>query len=102
MGQKLGLICALLCGERMLILDEPMSGLDAQARVRLKRLLAGEECRERTVLLTTHLLNDIEGFCDRLAVLHAGSIQFVGTAEAFQRAYSSESVERAYMACIGA
>ena len=101
MGQKLGLIASLLCGEKVLVLDEPMSGLDAVARVLLKSQLTALRDAGRTVFFSTHLLNDAEQFCDRIGVLDRGQLHFVGTPEQFRETYSAETVELAYLACLG-
>ena len=62
----------------MLILDEPMSGLDPKARILVKRQLAAERDAGRTVFLTTHMLIDVQALCDQIAILHGGRTVFRG------------------------
>ncbi|MEM7206615.1 MAG: ABC transporter ATP-binding protein [Pseudomonadota bacterium] len=100
MQQKLGLIAALLSGEKWLVLDEPMSGLDTHARVLLKQQLLELRNAGRGILLSTHLLNDAEDFCDHLVVLDKGRVLFSGTRAEFYAAYDVRSLEQAYLDCV--
>ena len=78
MGQKLGLLGTLLVTAPLLILDEPMSGLDPRARVMLKDRLTEARAAGRTIFFSSHILADIEEICDRIAILHAGKIIYLG------------------------
>jgi ABC-2 type transport system ATP-binding protein len=77
--QRLALACALVGDPRLLFLDEPTTGLDPQARRQLWDLV--EELRRtgRTVLLTTHYMDEAERLCDRVAVMDHGKIIALGT-----------------------
>lgn len=74
MAQMLGLAACLLSGRRLLVLDEPMSGLDPTARVRLQRALRDARGAGRTIFFTTHLMQDAQALADRVLVLHEGRI----------------------------
>ncbi len=105
MAQKIGLIACLLSERSILILDEPMSGLDPYARVKLKELL--EQLRQNrtpspTLILSSHMLGDVESLCDRIAILHHGKLLFVGTPADCLQQYSAHSLETAYMNCVTA
>ena len=105
MAQKIGLIACLLSERPILILDEPMSGLDPYARVKLKELL--EQLRQNrtpspTLILSSHMLGDVESLCDRIAILHHGKLLFVGTPADCLQQYSAHSLETAYMNCVTA
>lgn len=78
MAQKLGLLATLLTDLPVLLLDEPLSGLDPHARRLLKRQLSAYRARGRTILLSAHIPSDHEGLCDRVAVLHQGRLRHVG------------------------
>ncbi|MBL8382425.1 MAG: ABC transporter ATP-binding protein [Burkholderiales bacterium] len=102
MTQKLGLAGCLLADCDLVLLDEPMSGLDPLARALVKGLLRDLRRAGRTLFFTSHALADLEEICDRLAVLHEGRIRFMGTAAAM-RAFAPEGdLESAFLRVIGA
>jgi ABC-2 type transport system ATP-binding protein len=68
MKQRLGIAQALLGDPQLLVVDEPTAGLDPEERIRFRNLLA-RLSRERTVLLSTHIVADIEASCSGMAVL---------------------------------
>ncbi|MDC8760405.1 ABC transporter ATP-binding protein [Janthinobacterium fluminis] len=100
MTQKLGLAACLLSGKPMLVLDEPMSGLDPKARALLKERLRLARAAGGTLLFTSHALADVEELSDRLAILHEGRIRFVGTPRECRDAYAAASLEQAFLQCI--
>ena len=102
MTQKLGLAACLLSGKDLYILDEPTSGLDPKARALLKRELKAQHAAGRTVLMTTHALQDVADMCSRMAVMHRGKLRFAGTPAAFTGQYGTTDMEQAYLACIAA
>jgi ABC-2 type transport system ATP-binding protein len=86
MKRRAGLAAALVHGPELLVLDEPTAGLDPVGREGLLSLL--EECRGRgtTVLLSSHILSDVERLCDRVAILGQGRLAAEGTlAEVLER-----------------
>jgi len=75
MRQRLGVAAALLCDPDIVILDEPVNGLDAagiQEMRRLIRSLAADH--DKTVFLSSHLLNEVQQVCDRVAIIHKGEV----------------------------
>ena len=102
MSQKLGLAACLLSGRELLILDEPMSGLDPKARALLKRHLMEAHAAGRTLLFSTHQLSDMEQLCDRVAILHEGRLRFVGTPGECCGKFGADDFEQAYLRCIEA
>ncbi|MFT5395870.1 MAG: ABC-2 type transport system ATP-binding protein [Gammaproteobacteria bacterium] len=102
MAQKLGLASCFLSQRPMLILDEPMSGLDPKARAYLKRHLISLKDAGKTLFFSTHLLADVESICDRIIILHEGSVNFNGTPEDCCEEFKAHSLEEAYLKCIGA
>lgn len=78
MKRRVGIAQALLNDPRLLIVDEPTVGLDPEERIRFRTLLA-EIGGDRTVLLSTHIVDDIAQTCRHLAVLAAGRVCFTGT-----------------------
>ena len=78
MTQRLGLCQALLNDPDLLVLDEPMSGLDPIGRADVKQILRDERDRGVTVLMSSHNLAETETLCDRVAILHRGRVLEVG------------------------
>jgi len=81
MKQRLGVASALLKDPQLLILDEPTSGLDPQGTVEMRALIKDLRHGGRTVLLSSHLLNEVELTCDRVGVIARGSLVAEGTVE---------------------
>ncbi|MBF0134373.1 MAG: ABC transporter ATP-binding protein [Magnetococcales bacterium] len=100
MTQKLGLAGAFLSGRELLVLDEPMSGLDPKARVLLKRRLLALKGEGRTLFFSTHLLADVEELCDRMAILHQGHLRFDGSPAACRSDYPGNTLEESFIRCI--
>ncbi len=100
MGQKLGLVGAMLIDQPMLILDEPMSGLDPRARIRLKQQLLQQKAEGKSIFFSSHILADMDEICDRIAVLHDAVIRFVGTPQAFKEHYHEATLEPAFLQAI--
>ncbi len=102
MTQKLGLIYALLSQRPLLVLDEPLSGLDPCARHAVLDELAKARAAGRTLFISTHLLNDVAPLCDRIGILHGGRMRFCGTPADCCRQFAADDLESAYLACIAA
>jgi ABC-2 type transport system ATP-binding protein len=100
MGQKLGLLSMFLAKTPLLLLDEPMSGLDPRARIRLKTLLKEYKEQGNTIFFTSHILADIEEICDRMAVMDKGRLIYEGNAASFLDAYKEKNLERAFLKAI--
>jgi ABC-2 type transport system ATP-binding protein len=100
MSQKLGLMTTLLSGKELLVLDEPMSGLDPKARALLKRHLFQLKERGHTLFFSTHLLPDVSALCDRMAILHGGGLRYVGRPEDCCAAFGADTLETAYLRCL--
>jgi ABC-type multidrug transport system ATPase subunit len=73
MRQRFGIAQALLGDPRLLILDEPTAGLDPEERLRLYNLLS-RLSKDRIILLSTHIVDDVEQLCEEVAIINAGRI----------------------------
>lgn len=106
MTQKLGLLAAMLAQRPLLILDEPMSGLDPEARILLKRLLLSAKAQGQSVFFSSHILSDIDEICDRIAIVHKGELHFTGTPADFKSKYQQDntasSLEETFLSLIHA
>ncbi|MFI0447954.1 ATP-binding cassette domain-containing protein [Actinomadura sp. 6N118] len=80
MRQRVGIAQALLADPQLLIVDEPTAGLDPEERIRFRTLLA-QFAGRRTVLLSTHIVDDIAQTCREVAVLSRGRLIFRGTVD---------------------
>jgi ABC-2 type transport system ATP-binding protein len=79
MKQKLVIISALVHDPAVLVVDEPMVGLDALAQKQVKTLLRRLAGEQKTIFLTTHTMSVAEAVCDRIGILHRGRIVATGT-----------------------
>jgi ABC-2 type transport system ATP-binding protein len=79
MLQRLGLAAALVHAPELLILDEPMSGLDPFGRRDVRELILEQRARGTTVLFSSHILPDVEQICDRVAIVLQGRLSRVAT-----------------------
>lgn len=102
MRQKTGLMGTWLTGCPLLILDEPMSGLDPMARALVKDEIRACRARGMTLFLSSHILADMDEICDRVAVLHEGVLRFVGTPEEMKQQTGEVYLERAFLKMIDA
>jgi ABC-2 type transport system ATP-binding protein len=100
MGQKLGLLSMFLAGSPLLLLDEPMSGLDPNARIKLKALLKEYKKQSNTIFFSSHILADIEEICDRMAVMHDGRLIYEGDSASFLKKYKEKNLEMAFLRAI--
>ncbi len=102
MRQKLGLIATVLTGCQILIFDEPMSGLDPLARALVKGMFLDLKTQGRTVLLSSHILSDMDEICDRVMVVHQGDTPYLGTTEGMKTQTAQETLEKAFLKIINA
>jgi ABC-2 type transport system ATP-binding protein len=89
--QRLALALALLNDPQTLFLDEPSTGLDPQARLEIRDLVQGLRREQRTILLTTHYIEEAEKLCDRVAIVDEGRIVAMGTPREIQDGASGDS-----------
>lgn len=78
MLQRTGLAAALVGDPELLVLDEPMSGLDPLGRREVRDIIFEERKKGRTVLFSSHVLSDVEALCDRVVILRAGEVVLSG------------------------
>ncbi|MEV6416882.1 ABC transporter ATP-binding protein [Kribbella sp. NPDC051718] len=77
--QKVALVAALASDVELLILDEPTSGLDPLMEEVFRQCIEEERHRDRTVLLSSHILSEVEALCDRISIIRRGKVVETGT-----------------------
>ena len=80
MKRRLGMAVTMISDPMVYLIDEPTAGLDPEERVRFRRLIC-DLAEKKTVILSTHIIEDIEDTCERMAILHTGNICYDGTVD---------------------
>lgn len=101
MTQKLGLLAVLLSEADLIILDEPMSGLDPKARIALKKELINYRNLGKTIFFSSHILSDMDEICDSIAVLNNAQITYQGSPKDFKEKHGLDSLDKAFLKEIG-
>ena len=90
--QRLAVACAIVGDPALLFLDEPTTGLDPQSRRQLWELINGFRSGGRTIVLTTHYMDEAERLCDRVAIVDHGKVIALGTPRALIASLGAEHV----------
>ena len=101
MRQKLLITSALLHNPRILVLDEPLSGLDVNAALLVKSLMRALADSGRAILFSSHVMDVVERLCDRIAILHGGKVAATGTFEELGRELRGGSLEGIFASLTG-
>jgi ABC-2 type transport system ATP-binding protein len=100
MRQKLGILATVLTDCPLLILDEPMSGLDPSARAHVKDILGGVLKDGRTIFFSSHILADMEEICKTVSLMHEGKILETSSPSAFVKKMQCDNLDRAFLKAI--
>jgi ABC-2 type transport system ATP-binding protein len=100
MQQRANFVLALLNDPQLLILDEPMSGLDPLGRGQIIGLIQCLKEQGKTILFCSHILGDVDRLVDQLLVLHLGRVLFNGNPAEFLQTEQQSSIETAYISLI--
>jgi ABC-type multidrug transport system ATPase subunit len=101
-AQKLGVAAVLATDRPLLLMDEPFSGLDPEARQGLRTALAGYAGQGGCLLFSTHLFEGMDHFVARIVILHAGQLRFDGSPLVCREQTGQETLELAFLHHIGA
>jgi len=102
MKRRLGIAQALINDPKIIIVDEPTTGLDPEERIRFRNLLSTISTRDVIIILSTHIVGDISSTCDNMALLNKGRLAFAGSPEQLVReaeghVWLIKATEREYM-----
>lgn len=81
MKRRLGIAQALIGEPRLLVIDEPTTGLDPEERIRFRNILSDLSQKDVTIILSTHIVGDISSTCHNMAMLNKGEVAFKGSPE---------------------
>lgn len=98
MQQRLGLARVLIHDPKVLILDEPASGLDPRARIEIRELLRELKRMGKTIMISSHILSELEEICDHVGIIEHGRLVFSGTMEEIRRQLGVSSKVRVTVA----
>ena len=87
MKQKIGIVAAFMHDPDILILDEPTSGLDPLMQNRFIELIQEEKARGKTILMSSHMFEEVERTCDRIGMIRAGKLVALDSTEALRQQY---------------
>jgi ABC-2 type transport system ATP-binding protein len=101
MKQKVLIASALMHRPEVLFLDEPLTGLDANAALVVKELIRGLAAQGRTIFFCSHVLEVVERVCTRIVIINQGKVIADGTARAIAAAAGAETLESAFVSLTG-
>uniref|UniRef100_UPI003217CB84 ABC transporter ATP-binding protein n=1 Tax=uncultured Draconibacterium sp. TaxID=1573823 RepID=UPI003217CB84 len=102
MKRRLGIAQALINDPKIIIVDEPTTGLDPEERIRFRNLLSTISTRDVIIILSTHIVGDISSTCDNMALLNKGKLAFAGSPEQLVKeaegnVWQIQATEREYL-----
>ncbi|MBW3022521.1 ABC transporter ATP-binding protein [Candidatus Woesearchaeota archaeon] len=100
MQKRLDVACALIHGPKILILDEPTADLDPISRKHMVDLIRRINSQGTTVIVASHLFDEIEQMCKKISILHSHSIKAVGTAHELKHHYRAKNLEEVFEAIV--
>jgi len=101
MTRKVVMGMALVHNPPNVIFDEPTAGLDVVSTRAVRELIHRFKAEGRCVILSTHLMDEVERLCDRVAIIHRGAILTTGTPSELQQAQGADSLETAFVKIVG-
>ncbi len=100
MRQKLMVMASLIHNPEVLLLDEPLTGLDPKSALNLKNIMKEYKQNNKTVFFSTHVLEVAESLCDRIIFIYKSRIIFDGTIDDLKNKYPDKSLEEIYVCLI--
>jgi ABC-2 type transport system ATP-binding protein len=85
MVQRMGVAALLIHDPQLLLLDEPASGLDPRSRIQLRNVLRRLSAEGKTIIISSHILTELSGFCTHIAIMNKGGIELFGSVDDIER-----------------
>ena len=101
MRQKILIAAALLHNPELILLDEPLSGLDVNAAIMIKDLIASLAAGGKTILYSSHVLDVVEKVCDRVLIIHQGKLIADGSAASLKASTNESTLEDVFRSLTG-
>ena len=101
MKRRISVVTALIGDPEIAFLDEPTTGLDPQSRRAVWDFILSLKGRRKTVVLTTHYMEEAETLCDRVAIIDQGTLIALGTPEELRAAYGAKDLEEVFLQLTG-
>ncbi|MFX1462891.1 MAG: ABC transporter ATP-binding protein, partial [Promethearchaeota archaeon] len=101
MLSQLNLIMSIINNPKIIFLDEPTVGMDPRARRKTWNFIGNFKNERKTVLLTTHYIEEAEALCDRVAIIDYGELLDIGTPQELMKKYESDNLEGVFMNITG-
>jgi sodium transport system ATP-binding protein len=101
MKQKVAIARAMLCDPPILILDEPTSGLDVPAAQAIESAILEARLRGKCIVFSTHVMEEAEYLCDRIAVINDGKIRIIGTMDELREATGKQRLRHIFVDLLG-
>ena len=101
MAQKVGLAQALLHNPKLLVLDEPMGGLDPASRKQFKKLISSLAKEGTTILFSSHILSDVQDVATKIGILNRGEIRKIGTVDELKTSILKEKIVEIVLCAAG-
>ncbi|MHC4692991.1 MAG: ABC transporter ATP-binding protein [Planctomycetota bacterium] len=92
MVQRMGVAVLLIHDPDLLLLDEPASGLDPKARIQLRNVLNKLSTQGKTIIISSHILTELSGFCSHIAIMDKGNIKLHGAVEEIQQKIAGSTI----------
>lgn len=101
MKQKVAFARSIIHDPEMMLLDEPTSGLDVSSVRDVHDFIADCKRQGKTVIFSSHSMNEVEKLCDRIGIIHKGKLLDTGTVEEFKKKYNEDSLEEMFIRLVG-
>jgi sodium transport system ATP-binding protein len=101
MKQKVAIARAIVHNPRVMLFDEPTSGLDVTSTHIVHEFINDCRSKGKAIVFSSHTMSEVEKLCDRIVIIHKGSIVVDGTIEQLKKHFNSEDLEEVFMGLVG-